>query len=258
MNAAVRRGGAWVVGLFFLALSGVADAEAPAPPPVSTFAPAEDLIGQVDFYLGRTEETLANKNDFDDAAKTRLRKDANTLTALFLTLGLHDTENRYKSAAPSLVTASQALAKAAHYDAAAAMFADLKKTASGGAAASGGKLRWERAASLSQLMKQVPSINSALKRGVGGDEERFKQLQQPSAGQAAALAAIAQTALADTHEAKSAPEEEKWYQYCAEMRDAAGAVNAAIHAGDQQTATAAMVRLTTSCDNCHEVFRKGN
>ena len=86
--------------------------------------------------------------------------------------------------------------------------------------------------------------------------EHFKQVQQQSAGNSAALAAIAQTALADTHEVKKPADLDKWYQYCAEMRDAAGAVNAAVHAGDQQKATEEMVGLTKSCENCHAVFRK--
>ncbi len=256
MIAAMHRGGAWVVGLLLVAQAGVSSAETPAPPPVSTFAPAEDLIAQVDYYLQRTGQTLANKEEFDAAAKARLRKDANTLTALFLTLGLHDTENRYKAAAPTLVVDAQALAKVADYQGAADAFAELKKAASGETPAKGGKLRWEKAASLSQLMKQVPSINSALKRGLTGDEGHFRELQQQSAGNSATLAAIAQTALADTHEANRPADVEKWFQYCAEMRDAAGAVNAAVHAGDQQKATEAMLGLTKSCEDCHAVFRK--
>ena len=258
----VNRSGLVIVAFtlsLLLAQPGLKAAEPPQSPPPSTFAPADDLVAQVDFYLHRTDETLANKSDFDDAAKTRLRKDANTLTALFLTLGLHDTENRYKTAAPTLVTDSQALAKVADYDAAEAAFNHLKKTASSGAGVSGGgKLRWERAASIGQLMKQVTSINSALKRGLSGDGEHFKELQQQSAGTSAALAAIAQTVLADTHEATRPADVQKWYQYCAEMRDTAGAVNVAVHAGNQQKATEEMVGLTKSCDNCHAVFRKDN
>jgi cytochrome c556 len=70
------------------------------------------------------------------------------------------------------------------------------------------------------------------------------------------LAAIAQTVMADTHLIKNRGDDEKWYQYCAEMRDAAGAVNAAIHADDQPATTAAMLRLTKSCETCHAEFRK--
>jgi cytochrome c556 len=131
------------------------------------------------------------------------------------------------------------------------MFAGL-----GASGSSEGSVRWEKVASLVQLMKQVPSINSALKRGVDADAERFKQLQQQAARNSAALAAIAQTVMADTHELKNPADIGKWYRYCADMRDAAGGVNAAVHAGNQEAATAAMTRLAKSCESCHEVFRK--
>ena len=98
------------------------------------------------------------------------------------------------------------------------------------------KLKWEQVASLEELMKQVPTVNATLKRGL--TPQRFKTLQKQSAGQAATLAAIAQTVMADTQAVKDPADLDKWYQDCAEMRDAAGAVNAAIHA-DDQPATAA-------------------
>ncbi len=139
MIVTVMRKGWGVAGLLaFLILAGAMASDLPETPPASKYAPADDLIGRVDFYLHRAEETLANKADFDAAAKSRLRKDANTLTALFLTLGLHDTNNRYKDASPALVELSQTLAKAADYDAAKETFDDLKKAASGAAPAGAG------------------------------------------------------------------------------------------------------------------------
>src|SRR3954468_16316607 len=71
-------------------------ADAPAPPAASTYAPTEDLIGQIDYYLKHVDEVLENKADFDDAAVTRIKKDANTITALALVLGMHDAANKLK------------------------------------------------------------------------------------------------------------------------------------------------------------------
>ena len=59
-------------------------------------------------------------------------------------------------------------------------------------------------------------------------------------GQAAALAAIAQASWVDDEYAKSPADLEKWRQYCGDMRDAAGQVNAAIHAADQPGVDSAM------------------
>jgi hypothetical protein len=230
------------------------DQKLPSVPPVSSFAPADDLVDQFDFYTKRIEEVLVDKNDFDDAAKSRLKKDANTLTALALTLGMHDAEHRLKSSAGELLNAAQSLATAANYEAAEAGLAALKKAIASNSEGHE-KLKWEQVASLEELMKQVPTVNATLKRGL--TPQRFKTLQKQSAGQAATLAAIAQTVMADTKAVKDPADLDKWYQDCAEMRDAAGAVNAAIHADDQAATAAGMSRLAKSCETCHAVFRKG-
>lgn len=234
-------------------LAAEAEAKMPAVPPVSKFAPADDLVDQFDYYTKRIEEALAEKSDFDDAAKSRLKKDANTLSALALSLGMHDANNRFNASAVEVLKASQSLATSANYEAAKAGLEALKKAISTTAAAKE-KLKWEQVASLEELMKQVPTVNAALKRGL--TPQRFKTLQKQSAGQAATLAAIAQAVMADSTAVKHPADLEKWYQDCAEMRDAAGSVNAAIHADDQAATAAAMSRLAKSCETCHAVFRK--
>jgi hypothetical protein len=243
----------------FVALCGIClavalAADPPAPPAASTYAPTEDLTAQIDFYVKHVDEVLENKAEFDDAAVTRVKKDANTITALALVLGMHDATSNLKTAAPALVAASQKLAKSKDFDGATAAMAEVKGAMEGKGDAGGEPLKWGRVASMSQLMKQVPSVNSALKRGL--TPQRFKQLQTQSAGQSATLAAIAQAVMADTHEVKNPADIDKWYQYCAEMRDAAGAVNAAIHANDLAATAGGMSRLAQSCESCHAVFRK--
>ena len=44
-------------------------------------------------------------------------------------------------------------------------------------------------------------------------------------------------------------------RFCVKMRDAAGTLNKAVHAGDQAAATAANKTLAQSCDDCHAVFK---
>ncbi len=230
----------------------------PNPPSVSSFAPAEDLLSEVNFYVNRIEEAIADKNEFDDAAMTRLRKDANTLAAIFLALGLHDDHaNRFHDRAPELVKTAGQIAKATDLAEArtALVLLNSAMAHSGASSDNGGKLTWDKnVASFEELMKQVPSINSALKRAV--TPERLKAMQHQSAAHSAALAAVAQTVMADTSCVKNPGDLQKWYDYCAEMRTAAGAVNAAIHAQDQEATTKAMARLATSCETCHRVFRK--
>jgi cytochrome c556 len=60
--------------------------------------------------------------------------------------------------------------------------------------------------------------------------------------------------MADISQTKKPTEAAKWFGFCAEMRDAAAAVNKAIHEGDPKATDKAMKALAESCDNCHNVF----
>jgi len=253
MNIFRYRGLRWI-GFVLLAASVAAQpADAPAVK-VSAFAPAKDLEGQVKFFLGRLEEGLASKEVFDEAKQSRVRKDANTLSAIGLLLAKHDQESDLRSSGPALLKAAQHLAAAeGDYDQAFAALADLKKAAAG-QSAGGEPPAWGKVASLGALMKQVPLVHSGLKRGVEG--ARFARQADQAAGQAATLAAIAQSSMFDNSEVHNPGEEAKWREFCTQMRDAAGQINAAAHAGDQQAARAGLKTLSESCDRCHEVFRK--
>ncbi len=239
-----------VLLLVTLAGLGVAAiADAPTPPEVSQFAPAEDLLAQVKIYVAAYEEALATSEAYAEKAE-RLKKDAHTLAVLALTLGLHDKENELKPHAAAVIAAARSLASAADYTAAKTEFANLQ-TALSGLGGTGGELKWEKVASLGQLMKQVTFVNNRLRRGM----RRFEAKAEENARDAAVLAVIAQAAIFDTHEVKDPADVDKWYQFCGEMRDSAAMLNARIKAADKQGAESALAALTKSCDSCHEAFR---
>jgi cytochrome c556 len=93
-----------------------------------------------------------------------------------------------------------------------------------------------------------------LKRGVAA--AKFDSQKTQSAEQSATLSAIAASILTDTRAVKNPADTDKWYKFSADMRDAAGSVNAAVHAGDQAATATAMSQLAKSCEACHAVFRK--
>ena len=232
-----------------------ATADAAAVPKVSRFAPAKDLKAQTDFYLGRLQESLAARDDYDEAKQSRVGKDANTLAVLGLALAMHDEDNAVRGKL-ELVRAAQSLAASSgDFDGAAQALARAKLAAGGAPAAAGEKPAWQKVAALEPLMKQVPIVHGALKRGIEG---RFQRQAEAAAGQAATLAAIAEAARFDTSAVKDPADAGPWRRYCAEMRDAAGEVNSAAHAGDQAAARAGLVRLAKSCDACHAAFRREN
>ena len=227
----------------------------PAVPKISAFAPAQDLIQQVDFFIGRVEESLADPADFAGAKQSRTLKDGNTLAVLALMLARHDAPHPLKASMPAMLASAQLLAAADdNFEQARTALAGIK-AARQATAPPGPEAKWEKVASLAALMKQVPLIHTGLKRGV--EPSRLARQAVQSAGQSAALAAIAAAAMLDSEPAKTPEDVEKWRQFCLQMRDAAGEVNRAVHAQDQPQVAAGMKRLTQSCDACHGKFRGG-
>ena len=222
----------------------------PDVPKLSSFAPAKDLAGQVRDYIKEIETTLASEQEYKDS-EGKIGRCTNTLAVIALCLGMHDEDNQYKARAPALIKAAGELAAAADYQSAKKAF-DAVKAAAEGKLPIQGDLKWEKVASLPDLMKQVPNINTKLKRNIKG--AKFKTKAKETAGYTAAIAAIAQGSMADAGAAKNPQEIIQWYGFSAEMRDSAGAANAAIHAGNEPAAAEAMQKLAKSCTDCHTVF----
>ena len=224
-------------------------AEEPASQGVSAYAPADDLIAQVDDYVAGFEKSLADETAFADG-KESIAKDAHTLAVLGLALALHDTDHPGKQGAPALIEAAQALAQSAEagdYPAAAKALATVKQSRAGESTALA--RTWnDKVAPLESLMKQVTFVNNRLRRGVKRPDKKAQ-----NARDAAVLAVIAQAAAADVPDRPGA-DGEMWRQFSVEMRDAAGEVNGALRADDKGRVEAAMARLSQSCDSCHAVF----
>ena len=148
-------------GLLLLA-THLSTAEDPSPAKPSTYAPAADLENQVDFYLGRLSDSLASQAEFDLAKQSRVYKDANTLAAILLVLGLHDQPNKYRDSATAAIMSAHALSAGAEDYAVARKSLDALKASVG--AGKGDKLDWSDVADLASLMKQVPVVHASLKR----------------------------------------------------------------------------------------------
>ena len=227
-------------------------AQPPAAPKVSSLAPANDIVAQIDRYVGELDQSVADQAAFSEA-EAKVAKDSNTLILLALAAGLHDEDNKYKAAAPAIIQAAQEVAKAKGFAATQKGVAAVKKALET-TAGSPAELKWVKSAALPELMKQVPLVNTRLKRNLRG--EKFKTKAKDNSGDAATMAVIAQGSLADTSEAKSDEEATKWFGFCAQMRDAAAALNKAVHAKDSAAADKALANLNQSCEDCHAVFKK--
>jgi len=226
-------------------------ADPPAPPAASNYAPVDDLAAQVEESIKELDGALETPDDFEVKA-TRVLREANTLAAIGLVIALHDADHPLKSKAAALIPAAQKLAKAKDHAAATAALVEVKAALADGAN-SADPPAWGKVAGLGALMKQVTLVNGRLRRSVTG--RRFAMQQEENARFSALLAAIAQVAQYDTHEVKDPAQESEWFEYCVAMRDSAGAINAAVKAGDQDQAKLAMAKLEQSCSGCHKAFR---
>ena len=239
------------VACVLVGLAPAAQADPPPAPKVSTFSPADDLARQAEYYVKELEASVANKVDYPDN-REKLVKDANTLAVIALALGLHDQPNAYRAHAGALIKTAQAAAATKDYESA-------KKAVAAVRAAAAGKtqvktaLAWVPIASLPELMKQVPVIDTKLKRNVQG--KKFKSKAKDTAGYTAVIAAIGQASIADTSATKNPGQVKQWREFATTMRDRAGAVNAAIHRQDRAAAQAGMTTLAGSCEDCHKVFK---
>ncbi len=233
-----------------------ADDAKPADIKVSSYAPAADLTNQLAAITARLDDLLAKPEEFDDARQSRIAKEANVAAVVALALALSDENHPLRNSAASAMAAARAIAASDNYNkskqALGRLKAAIERTSPPPIAAE--NVRWTPVAPLGLLMKEVPIINSSLKRSLQG--ERFKSQAKVSAAAAATLAAIAQESASDHSALKNPADAPKWEQFCAEMRDAAGHVNRAIHAGDSDGTAGAMKLLSQSCDRCHGAFRK--
>ena len=228
-------------------------------PPVSEFAPAEDLAAQVEEYLEYLEDAVETEEEYNDSVEN-LAKRSNTLILIALGLGLHDAENQYKAAAPGLLQAAQQVAAAKDYESAKAAVAAVKEAA-GATDGDPTGLKWGKVASLPEIMKAVPLINTGMKRYIRS-ESRLEKGADKVASHATVLAVIAQGSLDSVDETDLPNEVDKWKAFCVEMRDLCAAVNTAARefnneptaAGFEATKTA-MEALNQNCHDCHAVFQ---
>ena len=234
-------------------------AELELAPSLSTYAPAEDLVPQVEEYLEDLEEAVETEEEYNDSVEN-LAKRSNTLILIALGLGLHDEENQYNAAAPALLKAAQQVAAAKDYESAKAAVAAVKEAAG----ATGGDptgLKWGKVASLPEIMKAVPLINTRMKRYIRS-ESRLEKGADDVASYAAVLAVIAQGSLDSVDETDLPNEADQWKAFCVEMRDLCAAVNTAAREFNSEPTPAgfeatkgAMEALNKNCEDCHAVFK---
>ncbi len=222
-------------------------------PKPSTYAPARDLIGQINEFMEQIEKDLADESAYGEDQQDRIAKTGNTLAVIALVLANHDDEVSLRAPSEKLIEASLKLAESAgNYGSAKAAFAEVQAVLR--TSADRKPLAWESVADISELMLHVPILNTTLRRGVLG--RRFASSREKAAALTATLAAIAHISIYDDTYCSDESEKQIWDELCVRMRDAAAKCNTAVHAGDQEKAKFWLTEMTRACDDCHDEFQE--
>lgn len=235
-----------------LAAGGSATVEPTGDLRPAQYAPIVDLTTQVDTIVKAVEKDLADETDYTEDHQNRIFLNAHTLIALGRTLANHDENHPRKAAAAGLIATAAALADAVEdYSEAKQSLTNIQKSLAqpAGEAADSDDI----VPDLQALMKQVPIVNNSLRRGVMG--KRFERMIDHCAGEAVALAAIAQVSMSFTDYCEDDEAHVKWAQICADMRNAAAEVHTAVRKKDLPAATAGLAKIVETCDACHHAFR---
>ena len=228
----------------------------PPAPKVSEFAPADDLDREVDLIPEGSRQHRGQRGGLQGCRRRVDQQGGQrrqALVVIALSLGLHDGESKYKPHAGALMKAAQALADTKDYESAKKGVAAVRAAAEGKGEANV-ELKWQKVASLPALMKEVPLINTKLKRMV--KPALFQKRAKDTAGFTAAIAAIAQARCPTSRRPRRLSRSSSGTRSRRPWRDHAASVNAAIHKGDEPAAAEGMKKLAQSCDDCHNVFHK--
>jgi hypothetical protein len=238
--------------IIFVSLVALASGEsADQADKVSRFAPAADLIQQAQFFQDRVAEAVA-ATSYGELEQTRVQKDAQTLAILYLCLARHDEKHDLSGVAAGRFTAARQIAENYKDQAKAKTHLDQLKSLPSSPAPASQPPEWQPVGDIPVQMKHSQFIENRMKRGLA-DERTFKRRAKETAGYVATLAAYGQVWR------MMAPKEDaggKWQKFSDVQRDAAGALNTAIHKQDWPTAREAAKKLTQSCNACHDVYRK--
>ncbi|HVX10013.1 MAG TPA: hypothetical protein VHC22_02315 [Pirellulales bacterium] len=223
--------------------------EGPKPPAIAQVVPVEDYVGLVASFRQHLREMLIDEQTFLDSSH-KVSRDAQTLAAVALVLGLDEKDHPLNGAAPALLQAARQLAEAKHYAAAQEAMTALDRALDEQRTAAQ-PIKPEKVASLGQLMKQVSFAQNRLRRGA----RRIDDDKESKVRDAALLAAIAQATIYDDDRLDTPARREQWYRFCGQMRDSAGDLSRALRATDKEGTERALRELGRSCDVCHAAFR---
>jgi hypothetical protein len=224
--------------------------EAAPPLPLEKVIGADDLVAEAAAKGAQIEPFLASAEAYQQNAD-KLKASASLLAVIGQALAEHPQDSKLKAAGPSLRDAAIALARSENYDDAKSAWPKVQAALAGKA---DGKVPvdfdWAKLSKMHPAMEEMNARSSQLRRLLRRPKDAAVDSRHASA-----IALLAVTAYADTHEVKNPADLPQWRELATALQQHMSAAAAAIKAKDTMQATQRFQAGMETCTKCHDAFQ---
>jgi hypothetical protein len=234
---------ATVAGLGAAALAG-------APLTLDKVIPAEDLVAEAAAKGAEIEPFLASAETYTENVD-KLRSSASLLAVIGQAAAEHPQTSSLKTSGPSLRDAAIKIARSTSYEEAKsawpAVQAALEGKSTGNPAA---EFDWAKLTKMHPAMEEMNQRSTQMRR-------LLRRPKDPAADSrhVSAIALLAVTTLADTHEVKKESDLPQWRELATALQEHMSAAANAVKAKNTTLATERFQAGMETCTKCHEVFQ---
>lgn len=221
-----------------------------APAPLEKVISADDLVAEAAAKGAEIEPFLASAEAYMENVD-KLRASAGLLAVIGQAAAEHPQASALKAAGPSLRDAASIVARSKTYDEAKAAWPAVQNALAGKATGQpAAEFDWAKLTKMHPAMEEMNTRSSQLRR-------LLRRPKDPAVDSrhASAIALLAVTTHADTHEVKKDSDLPQWRELATALQEHMSAAAAAIKAKDTMQATQRFTAGMETCTKCHDVFQ---
>lgn len=242
-----------VVNALFLAFTVcLIPAMGEAPQKVAEIATADDLIAEINAKIELLGQQHANADAFGRATETKdVNQAAGVVAVMAQAIVEHPDGAKAKFKPADVRDAALAIRAAKSFDDSAKAFATLKDAVAGKSdGAAKADHPWNKLTGQGRMMKEIEVRSGLIRRAM-------RRLQKPdeTARDCTALAVLALTMEADTHEVKDQAQLPLWKELSVAYRTEMSHMAKAVRAKDTAKANEHFTAANQACNKCHEQIR---
>lgn len=221
-----------------------------APLPLEKVVPAEDLVAEAAAKGAEIEPFLASAEAYNENVD-KLRSSASLLAVIGQAAAEHPQTSKLKTSGPSLRDAAIVIARSQTYDEAKAAWPAVQAALEG--KSTGNPVvdfDWARLTKMHPAMEEMNQRATQMRRLLRRPKDPATDSLHVSA-----IALLAVTTHADTHEVKKEADLPQWRELAIALQEHMSAVASAVKAKNTALATERFQAGMETCNKCHEAFQ---